>query len=89
MVSITIPDNIEDGIQYHTITYGIYPPAHSIRYYGIDNKLLNVGDMYTPVYLQDGQFVPCKNLKDVLIEVNAQAEKVITGAADIWIDPDD
>lgn len=84
---IHIEIDIPEG-ETRTITYDLYEPAYSIRYYGKNNELLNVGNKFTPVYIENGQFYPCVNLKDVLIDTNNN-NITATAVQEIWIDPDD
>lgn len=64
------------------ISYNWHEFQKTIRYYGADGKLLNVGDEYTPVYIKNGQFYPCIGLNDVEISSD-QPER----DTEIWINP--
>lgn len=91
---LTIPTQFKNLINdtYTTVTVSIIPsdpiPINynwheyqtTIRYYGADNKLLNVGDQYTPVYIKNGQFYPCVGLNDV--EVSTTDPQNV----EVWID---
>lgn len=83
--------NIEVSIQNNTditpidITYNWHQYQTTIRYYGADNQLLNVGNQYTPVYIKNGQFYPCVGLNDV--EVSSIDPTQNVDSVEIWIDP--
>ena len=88
-IIVNIPQNgaEESDPQYRNINYQLYQYANGIRYCDAQGNLLNIGNEWTPIYLKNGQFVACNNLKDVLVDTNN--ETAATLGREIWIDPDD
>lgn len=82
-INITIPANTEQK-QYQDITYQLYKYANGIRYYDHKGNLLNLGGPYKPVYIKDGQFVECNDIRDIFIHNTDQPDY----NAGLWIDPD-
>ena len=89
LINIQIPEGgISEDQQYQNIKYTLHQYAHTIRYYGSDNELLNIGDEWTPVYIKDGQFFPCNNLVDAIVSnTNPMSDnETYNNYANIWID---
>ena len=88
-IIINIPQNgiEESDPHYRNINYQLYQYANGIRYCDAQGNLLNVGNEWTPVYIKNGQFVACNNLKDVLIDTDNTTATTL--GREIWIDPDD
>lgn len=66
-----------------TITYNLYAYNNGIRYYDGEGKLLNLGDKYTPVYIENGEFKPCADIRDIFVHISNSPTY-----GELWIDPD-
>ena len=76
--------HIEIPLGYQDIQYIIYQYANGMRMCDSEGNLLNIGDQWTPVFIKNGQFVACNDIRDIFI--HTQDTQPSYGA--LWVDTD-